>query len=114
MEKRKHQRIVIEDLAADVADGVGFYQGMVVNISQSGICMTDLSQQLDGDVENMTIVVSGKGGCFKMNVRPRWYTHGGARKTIGVEVVTMPPGWAEFVVDAEPVFAQVILEDIQN
>ncbi len=114
MEKRKHQRIVIEDLAVDIADGYGFYQGLVVDISKSGICMTDLSQHLDGDVENMTVVVSGKGGCFKMNVKPRWYTHGGARKTIGVEVVNMPLGWAEFVDDVEPVFVQEIFDEIKN
>jgi hypothetical protein len=111
MEKRRYQRIAIENLSVDVADGVGFFQGMVSDISRSGICMTDLSERLNGDVKKMTVVVSGKGANFRMNVRPRWYTHGGVRKIVGVEMINAPVGWAEFVIGVEPVFQQDILDE---
>ena len=102
------------NLPIDVADGSGFFQGVVSDISRSGLCMTDLSERLDGDVEKLTVVVSGKEASFRMNVRPRWYTYGGVTKTIGVEVINAPLGWMEFVLDVEPVFHQDLLDEMRN
>jgi hypothetical protein len=81
MEKRQHLRVAKENLSVDVAYGSRFFHGQISDISRFGVCITDLSKQLDGDVKKMTIVVSGQGEHVKMNVRPRWYTHGGARKS---------------------------------
>jgi hypothetical protein len=102
MEKRQHLRVAKDNLSVDVAYGTGFFRGLVSDISRFGVCITDLSKQLDGDVGKMTIVVSGQGEHFKMNVRPRWYTHGGARKSVGVEIMNIPWGWTEFVMNFEP------------
>lgn len=103
MEKRQHLRIAMENLSVDVADGVGFFRGVVSDVSRFGVCMTDLSKRLTGDANKMTIVVSGQGGHFKMKVRPRWYTHGGERKSVGVEIIDVTPDWTEFVIGFEPV-----------
>jgi hypothetical protein len=102
MEKREHLRMAIENLSVDVADGVGFFQGMVSDISRFGICMADLSKRINGDAKRMTIVVSGKAGHFRMDVRPRWYTHGSSRHYVGAEIITVPIGWTEFVMNFEP------------
>ena len=114
MEKREHQRRHIEGLLVDIADGYGFFQGVVADVSRSGMCMTDLSEGLNGDVAEMTVIVSGQDTSFKMNVKPRWYTDGGLRKTIGVEVVDAPMGWADFVKGEEPIFQQVLLDEMDN
>ena len=104
MEKRQHLRIAMENLSVDVSDGAGFFQGMVSDISRFGMCLTDLPKRVNGDAEKITIVVSRRGIHFRMNVRPRWYTHtdGGARKSFGAEILAAPLGWTEFVMNYEP------------
>jgi hypothetical protein len=104
MEKRKYPRMGIGNLSVDVSDGVGFFPGVVADVSRIGIGMSDLPKRLDGDVKRMTIVVSVPGEHFKMNVRPRWSTKDGVRKSVGVEIMTAPYGWTEFVMNFEPVF----------
>jgi hypothetical protein len=113
MEKRQHLRIAMESLSVDVADGVGFFQGAVSDVSRFGVCMTDLPKRLNGDATKMTIVISGKSGHFKMNVRPRWYTHGGVRKSVGVEIIDAAPDWREFVMSFEPVLQKDVWGEIR-
>jgi hypothetical protein len=110
MEKRKHLRIAMDNLSVDVSDGVGFFQGKVADISRFGVCMTDLPKHLSGDAKKMTIVVSGTGSHFKMEARPQWYTHGGVMKSVGVEFLIIPKGWAKFVMNLEPVW--LLADDI--
>jgi hypothetical protein len=104
MERRKYQRIVMENLSVDVSDGVGFFPGIVSDVSRFGMSMTDLPKRLDGDVKKMIVVISGKGGHFKMSVRPKWSTSDGLRKSVGAEISNTPWGWTEFVMNFEPVF----------
>ena len=110
MEKRKHQRIDVEDLSVDIADGKGFYGGQVADVSQTGICIADLSKDLSCDTDKMTLIVSGKNIDFRMNVRPRWYTMGGVRTTVGVEMTTRPLGWSEFVLALKPASGEALSE----
>jgi hypothetical protein len=101
MERRRHQRVEIDNLSVDVADGSGFFKGLVSDVSKFGVCISDLSKQLNTDTD-MTILVSGKGGNFRMNVRPRWYSDGNTRKSVGLEIINFPKGWVQFVTDFEP------------
>jgi hypothetical protein len=104
MEKRKYPRMGIRSLSVDVSDGVGFFPGVVSDVSRVGLGMSDLSKRLNGDVKKMTIVVSARGEHFKMNVQPKWSTQDGPRKSVGVEIMSAPYGWTEFVMNFEPVF----------
>jgi hypothetical protein len=101
VEKRKYQRIEMDSFSVDVADGLGFYQGMVSDISRLGIRMTDLPKRLRKNAKILTIVVSGKGRHFKMNVMERWSIKDGARKSIGVEIINTPQNWTKFVMEFE-------------
>jgi len=101
--KRKHPRIKMERLSVEVADGKGFFEGRVSDICRLGLCITDLPNNLDGDVEFLTIVVSGKGQNQLMNVIPKWYSEGTETKTLGVEIAIVPNGWDKFVKNSEPV-----------
>ncbi len=102
MEKRRHPRMATEHLSVDVVDGVGNFPGMVFDLSRSGVCITELSKKLNASVKTMTVVVSGKGRNFKMNVRPRWFADGGAWKSVGAEILNPSPEWIEFVMGFEP------------
>lgn len=102
MEKRNHQRIAIKNLFVDASDGVGFFHGVISDASRFGVCVTDLQKKMDGNVKRMTVIVSGQGRHFKMNVRPKWSTYDGISKSIGAEILNAPWGWTEFIMKFEP------------
>jgi hypothetical protein len=58
-------------------------------------------------------ILSGPGKHFKRNVRPRWYTYGGVRKSVGVEIMNPPWGWTEFVMNFEPVVEEDVWGEVR-
>ena len=102
MERRKQPRIMIDDLSVDINDGKGFYQGRVTDISKTGLCMEDLPKHINTEAKRLTVVVSGKGGHFRLIVCPKWYTQGNADKIIGGEILTSSWMWEDFVSRLEP------------
>jgi hypothetical protein len=113
MERRKYQRVALKSLSVDASDGIGFFPGVVSDVSRFGICITDLPKKLNGDVKKMTIVISGEGEHFKMNVQPRWSTRDDLRKSVGAEILNAPWGWTEFVMNFEPVFHDDIWGEVR-
>jgi len=113
MEKRRHPRMMIKNFSVDISDGVGFFQGMVFDISRFGVGISELPKRIDGSAKKMTVVISGRGENFKMKVRPKWYTHGGVTKSIGAEIINAPWGWTEFVMDLEPPLPKDIWDGIR-
>ena len=112
MEKRKNLRIPMKNLWVDIADGFGFSQGVVSDVSRFGICMTGMPKRLNEDAERMTVVVSGNVGRFTMNVRTKWYTHGDARRFVGVEILDVPKDWIELVMNFEAILHQDVKGEI--
>lgn len=102
MEHRNFERIELNGYRVDAADGRGFFQGMVTNVSRSGLCLNGLSKRIDSGVKLMTVVVSGQGKNFKMNIRPRWTKSDDASKSIGASILNPSWGWTEFVMSREP------------
>jgi sRNA-binding regulator protein Hfq len=48
-------------------EGVGFFQGVISEVSRFSICLTDLAKKLNWKAKIMTVVVSGQGKNFKMS-----------------------------------------------
>jgi hypothetical protein len=107
MEKRRHQRMMVNNLWADVSDGKGFFSGMVTDLSRFGLRMADLPTKLDNTSQRLSIVISGHGKNFKMLAKPRWAERGLSQKSVGVEIMNAPWGWTEFVMNFEPETADV-------
>ena len=102
MEKRRHQRMAISNLSADISDGKGFFPGVVSDLSRFGLRLTDLPLKVDSS-QRPSIVVSGHGRNFKMLVRPCWTQKDNNRKSVGVEIMNAPWEWTEFVAGLETV-----------
>jgi hypothetical protein len=102
MENRENQRVAIEGLRADISDGIGFFPGVLSDISRFGMRMVDLPKRLNDKSKRMTVVVNGCGRNFKMLVKPRWSAESGMRKMVGVEIINSPWAWTEFVMKYEP------------
>ena len=101
-EHRKYHRIEVDGFSADISDGVGFFPGVISDISRFGMLMSDLPKRINESTKRMTIVVSGHGKNFKMLVRPKWTESGGLRKKVGFEIINTPWEWTEFVMQMEP------------
>jgi hypothetical protein len=102
MEKRKHPRIIIDDMTIDVSDGIGFCTGEVRDISRLGMCLVNLARRLGKNTDAYTVVASREGKHFKFRVRPKWVVNGPYDKKVGVEIDNVPAQWTEYVIALEP------------
>ena len=102
MEKRRHQRMAVNNLLVDISDGWRVFSGTVSDVSRFGLKIDDVPKKLDERAKKLSLVVSGNGQNFKMKARPRWANRQTISKMIGIEIVNAPWGWTEFVMDFEP------------
>lgn len=113
MKQRKHPRIVKSGIMADISDGERFFSGYVNNLSRFGLCLEEVPERIDHEARRISVVISGKGTNFKMVTRPCWSWQHGTAKMLGLEILTAPVGWTEFVREHEPIiedsWAEVIL-----
>lgn len=101
-DNRRYHRMDVQGLNADISDGIGFFPGVVTDISRFGICMTDLPKRVNEQSKKMTVVISGHGKNFKMVARPKWSEKSGLRKVVGLEIINTPWEWTDFVMKFEP------------
>jgi hypothetical protein len=98
MYKRQDPRIAVEELRADISDGLASYSGLVTNISQLGICLKDVPDKLSTSRSLLSIIIKGKSENFRIVARPRWEIAQSNRgKTIGAEIASSPLSWGDFV-----------------
>jgi hypothetical protein len=102
MNKRRHQRMEVDNLMVDISDGRGFFTGTVCDLSRFGLMVDNIPKKLDEKAPHLSVVISGQGKHFKMKVRPRWFVRQSVGKKIGVELLNAPWGWTEFVMNLEP------------
>jgi len=102
MEKRRHPRMVITNLEADISDGKGFFNGVVHDISRFGLSITALPKRLDRSADIYSVILDGPGTHFKLLARPIWEEDDGTSKTIGAIIENSPWTWTEFVMNHEP------------
>lgn len=100
--KRAYQRVRVQEFQVDISDGVGFFPGVVSDISRFGLGMVDLPKRINETVDRMTVVITGQGKSFKMVVKPKWTEQNGLRKKIGCEIIDTPYTWTDFVLRVEP------------
>jgi len=93
--------MVINNIEADISDGKGFYNGVVLDVSRFGIQITNIPQRLDSSADIYSVIIDGPGIHFKLLARPIWEVVNGSSKTIGAQIENSPWTWAEFVMRQE-------------
>jgi len=101
MEKRRHQRTVMTNLSFDAFDGIRFFHGEIADASRVGICMVNLPRDMNCNVRQIRVFITGRDQKFKLQVNPRWTKVKGCGKTLGAEIQDPPLGWTEFVLNLE-------------
>lgn len=102
MEKRRHRRMALTGMVADISDGKGFFSGAVHDISRFGLALENLPERINSRVAYLSVIIDGQGGHFKLKIRPLWETEAGSQKSIGGQIENAPFAWTEFVMGFEP------------
>ncbi len=102
MSKRRHQRVEVQNLVANLSDGVDSFSGTVSNISRLGMLLNDIPQGLKNQGKKLSIIVSAKGKNFKMQVEPKWVSENKSEKKMGVTILDPPVDWTVYTMICEP------------
>jgi hypothetical protein len=110
MKKRRHQRIELPNLIANLSDGVDFFSGTVSDVSRTGMSLVNIPPKLNNLGEELSVVVSAKGKNFKMPVMPKWVSGNDSERKMGLAILAPPLDWTVFVMDFEPKFEDIWAE----
>jgi hypothetical protein len=102
MIKRRHQRIAMQNLVANVSDGADSFSGTVSDISRNGLLLTDIAPGLGNQRGEMSILFSVKGRDIKMFVVPKWVSGINSGQKMGLAILEPPLEWTIYVISCEP------------
>jgi hypothetical protein len=95
-ESRRHR---ILGLMAVLSNGKSKYLGVVEDLSEKGLCLTQVPADFDESAGSCTAVVNSPTGDVPVSLHPCWIrsTNRGMYKTIGFKIQNPPPGWQGLV-----------------
>ena len=102
MSKRRHQRVEMQNLIANLSDGDDSFSGTVGNISRLGMLLNGMPQKLKSQGKKWSIIVSAKGKLFKMQVEQKWFKAHTSGGKMGVAILDPPVAWTVFAMICEP------------
>ncbi len=102
MNKRRHQRIEVQNVVADLSGEVNFFSGTVNDVSLCGMSLADVPKELHDWKKELSIIVSAKGKDYKMLVVPKWLSKNYSETLMGLEILNAPLDWTIFVLNYEP------------
>lgn len=102
MSKRRDQRVEVQNIIANLSDGVNSCSGTVSNISRFGILLHDIPQSFKSAENKLSIIVTAKGKDFKMQVEPKWVSGDKSEKKMGLAILAPPMGWTLYAMIHEP------------
>jgi PilZ domain len=97
MERRRYQRIFPQGLSAEISDGIGFYKGVVSNVSMNGLMIEDLPSRIDGKAPWYIVVVKDRELSFRIFLKPKWSVLEETNRFVGGMIVDPSWDWADFV-----------------
>ena len=97
--KRSSERHMTMGLMSTVSDGKAAYLGVIEDISDEGVCLSQVPAVFDDTVEQCFTVLKGPSNDFKVVLRPCWAraTNRGMYKVIGFQIEDPSESWKEFV-----------------
>jgi hypothetical protein len=107
VDKRRHQRIEVQNLVANLSNGVDSYSGTVSDVSPVGLLVTDTLQELNNQGEKLSIIISAKDKDFKMAVVPKWVSGNKSKNKMGLAILHAPLDWTGFMMTLGMHFTQI-------
>lgn len=100
--RRRNQRIRLENLVADLSDGSGFFSGIVSDVSRSGMQLVHVPKKFNDQAEKLILIVSDNKKNFRIVATPRWVRENTVDKSMGVQIFSAPLNWSSFIRRNEP------------
>jgi hypothetical protein len=98
---RKFTRHKFNNASVDISDGIGFYPGIIQDISRFGMHVIDVSNKLDTSQNKYTVVVNIGRNNFKLSARPKWVKEEGSSIQIGLQIDPTSLEWTKFLIELE-------------
>ena len=102
MNKRRYERIEVQNVVANLSDGVDSFSGTINDVSRAGMLLADIPKELHNWGEKLSIIVSAKGKDYNMLVVPKWISKNYSEKRMGLVILDAPLDWTLFVMNCEP------------
>lgn len=102
MNRRRHQRIEVQNVVANLSNGFDFFSGTVNDVSRVGMLLADIPKELHDWREKLSIIVSARDIDYKMLVVPKWISENYSEKRMGLAILDAPLDWTVFVMNCEP------------
>lgn len=101
--KRNDERHTTQGLMALISDGKNTFYGVVEDLSESGLRLSQISPGLDESASRYSVVIQSPSGDVKVSMHPCWMrtTKKGMYKTIGFKVRNPPAGWQKLITELE-------------
>ncbi len=97
MDKRRYERMKVDNVIADLSDGFGFYSGTVSDISHYGMLLDDVPKKLNTQAKKLTLIVSTDRTNIKILAIPKWFSENNQSKSMGIEIINASSDWTNFV-----------------
>lgn len=114
--ERSDARLPTQGMMALISDGTKTYYGVVDDLSENGLRLSQIPPELDDTASNFSVVIQSPTGEVKVSMLQCWLrtTKKGMYKTIGFKVQNPPPGWQKLIAELEKedsILSFFVLED---
>lgn len=103
MNRRLHHRTEVQNIVANISNGVDNFLGTVSDVSRVGMLLDNIPDELHDYQKEFSITVSTDGIDYTLLVIPKWINENGAEKQMGLEILDAPLEWILFVMNYEPI-----------
>ncbi len=114
--ERNHERLQTQGLMALISDGKNTFYSVVEDLSESGMRLSQVPQDLDESASHYSVVIESPAGDVRVSMKPCWLrvSKKGMYKTIGFRVHNPPDGWQNLIsslANEESNLSFLVLED---
>ncbi len=102
--KRKNNRYKVSGYVTHICDNRGAYDGIIREVSDDGLSLTQVPIQFNSNVMTCVAVISDDQLTIKVKLRPVWSEHAADElyQDVGFKIINSPWGWTEFVSKNSP------------
>ncbi|GAB4340799.1 MAG: hypothetical protein Kow0089_14740 [Desulfobulbaceae bacterium] len=98
-EEERSDRHSLQGLLALISDGEKTYFGVVENLSEKGLRLSNVPADFNDAATSCTVTLQSPTGDVKVSMHPCWIrsTNRGMYKTMGLRIHNPPEGWQELI-----------------
>lgn len=88
---------IATDMISSFSDGNTIFRGLVANISEGGLKITNITTRFKPSPQVYATIVTNRDRKFKLNLQPVWFEQCDQKVAVGFEIIAPPPDWHNFI-----------------